>query len=235
MRGIEVLPNIQPEPDWPAGRRIARKIAENYLSVYPLLAKIKQTQGSGERFILNLRDRRDHISDLLSVANHLRDAGLLPDFRYLRNPYYRLEASPPVAPEAINFLIGGWLELYASDLASSLVRHARKAGRCAGLLARVPVRMPNAQHFELDVCVACDEKLIWIEAKTGTKFNNDLPKYKKIRGFLGVPRAHAILLMSDFGPGDSNGASRAKLAGMTACSVSELKSQLVSLLAPRPS
>jgi len=204
-----------------------------------LIKAIKRAQSSRSALSLSLRDQpQEVIADVTLVASMASKAGLLPNYKYLRSPQYRLFCDAPVSPIAINFFTGQWLELFALQA----VREAEAAfGVDTHPVAGVHVELPNGDQFELDLVFTVDGRLVWVEAKTTDDFAGLLPKYKTISQALCRSERDAILLWSGFERGDALQATRGALARMTLCSPDGFPDYVAGLLnggreavAPRP-
>ncbi len=193
---------------------VARHIATTYRACKPFLDAIKRNQGNGRAIVLDLRNKSALSCAALTTLGALAKRHcLLPNYRYLRAPRSRIHCDPPVAPEAINFFTGGWLEMWAH--AELMKEFGSEKG---AVVARgVQFFLPDRTQFELDlIAVHPDGRALWVEAKTGREFASKLPKYRRIRGRLGLDRACALLLNSD---SETESRIPADLAGMTPATI----------------
>lgn len=207
---------------------LARVMGRKASTIVPLVKAIKRAQSSRSALSLSLRDQpQEVIADVTLVASMASKAGLLPNYKYLKSPQYRLFCEAPVSPVAINFFTGQWLELFALQT----VREAEAAfGVDTHPVAGVHVELPNGDQFELDLVFTVDGRLVWVEAKTTDDFAGLLPKYKAISQSLCRSERDAILLWSGFERGDVLQSTRGALARMTLCSPDGFPEYVAGLL-----
>jgi hypothetical protein len=196
-------------------------------TIRPLLDQIKRSQASRKRLFLNLQGQpQESIADITLFALQANKAGLLPNYRYLRSPQYKLSADSPISPTAINFFTGQWLELYALKTAYEI---EAKSGRKLCPLSQVQVQLPNGDQFDLDLVFTVNGRLVWVEAKTTDSFERLLPKYKVISELICDSPMDAILLWLNYDSGNSLLATRGMLAKMTLCDLKEFPSYISGL------
>lgn len=108
----------------PAIEHLAKFVGERYEHLRPLIQKIKRMQGTQKQIYLDLQEQPPQvISDVVGFLSQAKQAGLIPNFFYQKRlPAKRIICNPPVAPVAINFFTGEWLEIYALLILGQLWR-----------------------------------------------------------------------------------------------------------------
>ncbi len=215
-----VIQNIAQIPPQAEGLlTLAGVMGQKYKTIRPFLSHIKKAQSSRRSISLDLsKFSQETIADITLVANLANQAGLLPNYRYLKSPRYKLFADAPVSPLAINFFTGEWLELFALKAVRDF---AMRAGLEVYPLSHVGVVLPNGDQFELDLVFTLGADLAWVEAKTGNDFERLLPKYRAISEMICSSQRDAILLWSNYDKSNSMLSARGVLARMTLCAPDE--------------
>lgn len=202
---------------------VADFIAQKYRTVERLMLKLKRSLNDGRWAFLDLsREPKKTIADITMAATMMYRAGILEQYRYDKAPAYRLQCAPGRSPIAVAFITGSWLEMHVLGVLRGVVRHLGLRDRTdIGLGCQI--RLPNGDHFELDICCLVDRKrLLWVEAKTGDNFNALLGKYARYRKALKVASTDAILCCPDFDT-DQAARARAAVAEMVAAGISDLR------------
>jgi len=228
-KGVTIRHIAQVQQDADGLLVLAGVMGQKIDTIRPFLDQIKRSQSSRRRLFLDLsKQSQETISDITLVANLANKAGLLPNYRYLRSPQYKLSSDAPVSPIAINFFTGQWLELYALKVIRDI---EEKSGAKLWPLSQVHIQLPNGDQFDLDLVFTVHRRLVWVEAKTTDDFERLLPKYKAISQLICEAPTDAILLWSNYRSGDSLLTTRGALARMTICSPREFPAYVSSLLA----
>jgi hypothetical protein len=207
---------------------LAGLMGRKFRTVKPLLDQIKRAQSSRRAISIDLSKLpQDAVADITLVANLANRAGLLPNYRYLKSPRYKLFSDAPVSPLAINFFTGQWLELYA-------LKTVRETSTKYGLdlcpLSHVQVELPNNDQFDLDLVCTLGSRIVWVEAKTSDDFERFLPKYKAVSSLICESPRDAILLWSSYESSDTILSARGVLARMTLCAPDEFPVYIAHLV-----
>jgi hypothetical protein len=196
---------------------LAQHIASTWPRCEALLQAVKRAQGTARVIRLHLDGAtQEEVAALTTLGNLAARAQLLPRYRYARSPVRELVARPPRTPEAIAFFTGRWLELVAFD---TVARAATAKGW--EVHAGVLVGMGDGDRLEID-CLACapDGRLLFLEAKSGDRFGDDLPKLRRLADALRLPPTAALLLAP--GLDERSLVAAASQAGMSPAALSAL-------------
>jgi hypothetical protein len=218
-RGLLCHATRPPTPGDLALIPLAQHIASTWPRCEALLQSVKRAQGTTRVIRLKLDGAtQEEVAALTTLGNLAARAQLLPRYRYARSPVRELVARPPRTPEAIAFFTGRWLELVAFDV---LARTATAKGW--EVHAGVLVGLPDGDRLEID-CLACapDGRLLFLEAKSGDRFGDDLPKLRRLVDALRVPPTAALLLAP--GLDERSLIAAASQAGMSPAALSTLGS-----------
>ena len=228
QRGVKIKSTNQLIAEEEGLLTLAGIMGMKYDTIRPLLHHIKRAQSSGRRIFLNLKDEpQENIADITLVANLSHKAGLLPSYKYVKSPQYKLYCEPPISPIAINFFTGHWLELYALRVVRDI---EAKSATDLSAVSGVHIELPNGDQFDLDLIFSVADRLIWVEAKTADDFSGLLPKYKRISELLCATDEDAIILWSTFHEMDRLKSTRGTLARMTVCSPKEFPTHIQNRL-----
>lgn len=206
----------------PAIEHLARFVGERYAHLRPLMQKIRRMQGTQKQIHLDLQEQSPQvISDVMQFVNLAKQAGLIPGFFYQKRPPARkVICNPPVAPLAINFFTGEWLEVYAL---LTLRQLEKDLGVKLGLLWGAAVTLPNGEDFELDFVFSHGEDLYWVEVKTADDFSEMLHKYANVVGMLTESQERSILLWGEYEKNNPILSLRSSLANMTLVDIPSFK------------
>jgi hypothetical protein len=207
---------------------LAGVMGKKCATIKRFIDQIKRAQSSRRPISLDLSgSSQEAIADITLVAKMANQAGLLPNYRYLKSPRYKLFADAPVSPLAINFFNGQWLELYALKIVCDA---ATEFGLQLYPLYHVQIALPNGDQFDLDVVFVVGSSLVWVEAKTGDDFERLLPKYKVISELICASPDHAILLWSGYEKSNAMLSARGAIARMTLCTPDDFPGYVNHLL-----
>lgn len=195
---------------------LARRLGDDHASFRALLERAKASaDGRHPCQKLNLHDAPGSlIAKVVPMARELERYGMLSRQHYLKSPTKMLQLWATAEPRVRAFLTGIWLEYYAYDLAQDAVR--RQGQQHDAVFSSVQVTVPPGDAFDLDVCILRHGgAMVWIETKTGRRFNEMLPKYARVAQQLGLEPRRAILLCPDVTVADDSTVVTGAIAGMT--------------------
>jgi|YNPMSStandDraft_1061717.scaffolds.fasta_scaffold20042_1 hypothetical protein len=227
-RGIRVRRVPPPTPADPVLDRTAVQLATRYPQLREILARIKNTMQTGGTWYQKLAGRpAEEIGACCQFCHQLHQLAFLTEYRYYRSPRCLIEARTSSDPLAQNFFSGQWLERYVRCEVQAV---AGADGPGLALLANSQVVLPNHADFELDLLVAFDGRVFWIEAKSG-QYQQYLRKYSEVARMLGLGRDQAIVVLAEAAPAVCEGLT--SLFGMTVCQAPDFSRVFRELTAGR--
>ncbi|MFM2248309.1 MAG: hypothetical protein RL071_4384 [Pseudomonadota bacterium] len=175
---------------------IARLMGNHHATVKPVIDALKRANTTGGPYTIVLREQPPVVvTNCVQLAHQLHALALVEAFKYHKAPAYTLTLSPSRLPEAINFITGGWLELYVRGVVQRAVASARP-GASHSLLENPQVSLPTGEDFELDLLLEVEGEVWWIEAKSGA-YQKHIAKYKRVGRMLGLPAERCTLVLCE--------------------------------------
>ncbi|MBM4413932.1 MAG: hypothetical protein FJ040_10890 [Chloroflexi bacterium] len=194
-RGISIksLPTVK-QID-PVHDEIARLIGSKYYTVAPLLDHIKRTMQLGHTFTFNLSQQSQQgIADITLVARKLHELAFLTQFHYQKAPKCLLSARPNTHPDIQNFFSGDWLERYVKQMLENIANETR--ADCAEIMTNPQIMLPNGDNFELDLLAFVNQRLYWVECKTGA-YQEHISKYSRFAQILKLSITQSVMVLPD--------------------------------------
>lgn len=175
-------------------------LGEQYQVLAPLLANIKRAlQGTGGvRETLTGYDQAD-LSLVTRFCTRLHRYAFLEQYRYVRTPQSMVTARVNKMPAAQKFFNGQWLERFVLQKVQAVYEQYRRESSLPlkmETLVNPHIILQNGNNFELDVLVAFDNQVYWIEAKSGD-YQTHVAKYSNFSRTLQLDPRHAMLVLTD--------------------------------------
>lgn len=204
-----------------AFEHLARHIGQHFHLVAPFYEKLKRSVATGRFTRVDIDGLSDHErSAAVQLGTLLHRHGLLKDFYYHRSPKKLLRVIPTSDGETAQFLTGGWLEIYVSWLLERKLK-ARFSPSKFQILFNVKGTLPDSREFEADLMAWVDDKMIWVECKTGN-WQDYSARFRGLVKIFGNDRSTAALLL--IRPPDASTRGRASdLLDMTLVSMNEIE------------
>lgn len=190
---IKTVPIAQEHDD--VFNEIALLMGNKYYTITPLLDQIKRTMQHGNSFQLHVgHEQQQAIADMTLVGYKLHELALLCEYLYKKSPQCTIIARPSNEPRAQNFFSGQWLERYIAGMVSTYASEA-----CVNdfeILMNPQVILPNGNNFELDVLIHANQRIYWIETKTG-QYQDHIGKYSRLTSELQLPANQMLMILPD--------------------------------------
>jgi len=178
---------------------LALYLGESYELLEKLYKMIKRTMQKGESFSLRIaNETQKAISVMCQFCHRLHQAAFLMEYKYFKSPQFLITARSSTLPHVQNFFSGQWLERYILQKMSDIVE--RVANRHSthfkwSYLINPQIKLPNEDDFELDILFEVEEKMYWVEAKTGD-YQSYIDKYSKMTKILEIDNYHAFMVLT---------------------------------------
>ena len=198
----------------------AMYLGDNYDAIEKLYKMIKRTMQKGESFKLHIANEpQKAISSMCQFAHRLYQSAFLADYKYLKSPQFLITARSSSLPNVQNFFSGQWLERYILQkmivvLENYMNNHS--AHLKWSYLINPQIKLPNEDDFELDILFEVQERMYWVEAKTGD-YQSYIDKYTKMSKLLGVDNQHAFMVLTNIE--DNLCDSLSSMFSMNVCSI----------------
>ncbi len=174
--------------------RISLALAKQYDVLKPLHRLIKIHQQDGKEIYLNLAKKTpQEISTVTNFCTLLYNNSFLDNYRYISGRKL-IRATTQSNPNMINFFTGDWFERYVFYQVNELLVGN---GIEFSFLKSSRGTYANGQDFELDLIFFISGKPLWIECKSGQKYNSFLQKYSKYRKLMQIPKEQAFFIVAD--------------------------------------
>ncbi|MEO1958267.1 MAG: hypothetical protein ABGX23_01815 [Nautiliaceae bacterium] len=174
--------------------KLANFIGKNYENVKEFIHKLKVDNNKAQGFTMNLKDfSPKKISDINQLAKWLYDIGFLEKYVYKNSPNFLLYAKLNRNPKAINFLLGGWMEIYIRNVVLKILS---EIGLDGCYIKNYQISLPDEKDFELDLVFKVGDDFYWIETKTGD-YQSYINKYANFYKLIGINKENAFLVLSD--------------------------------------
>jgi len=222
-RGVRVRRVPPPNPADPVLDRLALYLGTHYQLLRDVLGSLKRTMQTGGRWQLRLAGRpQEVIGACCQFCHHLHHLAFLTEYRYHRAPRCLIEARTSPAPDVQNFLSGQWLERF-------IRQQVEAAAQCVGpvslsILANAQIILPNNDDFELDLLVAVEKEIYWIESKTAA-YQQYVRKYSQMARMFGLGADRSFLVLAEAPAAVCPELSR--LTGMTVCRPEEFHATFI--------
>lgn len=177
---------------------LARFLGRRYAHLHQLYKKIKRSLISGKGFTLKLDPSNpNQLSAMVEFAAALYRRGLLAHYSYKRSPFFLLSLQPASDPRAINFLTGGWLELYVKQTMTALLTELKASNSVTySYLHNVEIGERDRVDFELDLLFKINHEYFWIETKTA-EYEPYIPRYAELAKKLSLDKDHAFIVATE--------------------------------------
>ena len=130
---------------------------------------------------------------IIALAGKMYACGLLNRFRYdLDNEY--ISGTVSSVPRCVNFITGGFLEIYARKIVKNTVCEEAKLRNCDSEIFSNVFIEKEGKRNELDVVFRVGDKVFWSEVKSGHFAPED---YYKLGIQMGVVPDRLILLAAE--------------------------------------
>lgn len=195
QKNITVKTVPAPQPHDEVFNEIALVLGNKYATIVPLLERIKRNMQHAHSFQLSLaNETQQTINDMTSLGHMLHKLALLPEYSYKKSPQYTIIARPSSEPRVHNFFSGQWLERY---MASTVKYYADEAGITDfEILTNPQIILPNGNNFELDIIFHANQRIYWVECKTGT-YQSHIPKYSRMANDFDLPTSQMLMILPD--------------------------------------
>jgi predicted Zn finger-like uncharacterized protein len=215
---IKRLPEAQASDD--LINSFAMYLGDNYDAIEKLYKMIKRTMQKGESFKLHIANEpQKAISSMCQFAHRLYQSAFLADYKYHKSPQFLITARSSSLPNVQNFFSGQWLERYILQKMIEVVVNYM-ANHSTHLkwsyLINPQIKLPNEDDFELDILFEVQERMYWVEAKTGD-YQSYIDKYTKMSKVLGVDNQHAFMVLTNIE--DNLCGSLSSMFSMNVCSI----------------
>lgn len=201
---------------------VALLLGSKYYSISPLLDHIKRTMQQGQTFNMNVAQySQTAIADITLIGRKLHELAFLATYHYQKAPRYLVAARPSTIPEVQNFFSGQWLERYIMRVFAG-IGHDVQANLGETIL-NPQIVLPNGDDFELDMLATANDRVYWIECKTGA-YQEHIAKYSRFAQLLQLPASQAIMVLPDAHESLTQNLSR--LFGMHVVNLVELHDHL---------
>jgi predicted Zn finger-like uncharacterized protein len=192
---IKKLPESHPSDD--LINSFALYLGENYDAIEKLYKMIKRTMQKGESFKLHIaNESQKSISAMCQFAHRLYQSAFLADYKYLKSPQFLITARSSSLPNVQNFFSGQWLERYILQKMIEVVEKLSNTHGKWSYLINPQIILPNEDDFELDIIFEVQERIYWVETKTGD-YQSYIDKYARMSKILGVDSQHAFMVLTN--------------------------------------
>lgn len=155
----------------------------------------------GRPIFISRKDLTDHeVGAVRKFANQLAEVGMVARVFKAENaavgvnPLKRTQANGLFFDEMSAFLSGGWFEHHALGVAHQVF------GEGASLAHNVLLEQPGGQQVEIDLFALVNGEPVWVECKSGRRYQSHLPKYGTFAKTLGIHPDRSILMARDVNP-----------------------------------
>ncbi len=174
--------------------KLANFIGKNYENVKEFVHKLKIDNTKSSGFSMNLKEYSSKkVSDINQLAKWLYDIGFLENYTYKKSPNFLLFAKLNRIPKAINFILGGWMEIYIRNVILKNL-YVNKLNGC--YIKNYQITLPNEKDFELDLVFKTGDDFFWFETKTGD-YQQHIQKYSDFYKMINLSKERAFLVLSD--------------------------------------
>jgi hypothetical protein len=182
----------QPVPLDDVFDRIACTIGEQYAILAPLYHQIIRSLRNKGKFSFSLaKSSQEEIAICTQFCQTLLQNSLLADYFYDKQQKL-ISATPQTGNADINsFLNGGWFERFIYHKVAKFLTAHQLDYQC---LRNPQVILRNRDSFELDLLFLVNNKLIWIECKSGQQSSSCLGIYSARRKALTVSKNRAFIV-----------------------------------------
>jgi len=195
---VRRVPEAQPSDE--LINSFALYLGDNYDAIEKLYKMIKRTMQKGESFKLYIANEpQKAISSMCQFAHRLYQSAFLADYKYLKSPQFLITARSSSLPNVQNFFSGQWLERYILQKMIEVVENIANKKSIHlkwSYLINPQIKLPNEDDFELDILFEVQERIYWVEAKTGD-YQAYIDKYTKMSKILGVDNQHAFMVLTN--------------------------------------
>jgi hypothetical protein len=196
QRGVTIQREKGPAMVEEALLPIASLIGGQYDRVKLVVDALKRGNGEGTPQTVNLKDQPAVVvTSSVHLAHQLHQLALIEAFKYYRAPAFQLHLTASRLPVAINFITGGWLELYVRTVLLKALNEARPNAPFS-LLENPQVTLPAGEDFELDLLLEVGGDVWWIEMKTGG-FQRHIAKYNRVSRLLRLPPSRCFMVLCE--------------------------------------
>lgn len=229
-RGVTIKREKEAAPIERALEPIAKTIGGRYQRSKLVLDALKRGNTEATAQCVNLREQDPAVvTTSVQLAKQLHDLALIEAYKYHRAPAYQLHLTPSRLPAAINFVVGGWLELYVRTVLHKVIRETRPDATFS-TLENPQVTLPSGEDFELDLLLEVDGEVWWIEMKSGG-FQRHIAKYNRISKLLGLRPERSFMVLCDASVEQCEALST--VFAMTVVAVGDTEAKLTLSLLPR--
>ncbi len=222
--GIHIKSIPAEKPIDPVHDEIARLIGSKFYSVAPLLDNIKRNMQLGNSFTINISQLpQQNIADITLLGRKLHELAFLTQFHYQKAPKCLLSARPSTLPDIQNFFSGNWLERYVKLLLEKVATDTH--AHVAEIMMNPQIVLPNGDDFELDVLALVNQRMYWIECKTGA-YQEHISKYSRFAQLIKLPLTQSVMVLPEAHESLTRNLSRA--FGMCVVNLNELNQHVDS-------
>ncbi|MEY3989830.1 MAG: hypothetical protein RI985_911 [Chloroflexota bacterium] len=201
---------------------VALALGSKYYAISPLLDQIKRTMQLGQTFHLNIGQySQTSVADITLIGRKLHELAFLTTYHYQKAPRFLVTARPNTIPEVQNFFSGQWLERYIMQVFMGIGQDLQ--ARLGDVVLNPQIVLPNGDDFELDLLATANDRVYWIECKTGS-YQEHIAKYSRFAQILKLPATQAIMVLPDAHESLTQNLSR--MFGMHVVNLGELHDHL---------
>lgn len=170
---------------------VAKFLGSNYSKLSSLYQEIKKCLLADQElnFDLSAVNNRD-IAYFTGLCNQLEQHDFLASYQYNKATKI-IQANIVQKGEIVNFLNGGWFEIFVYQQVSNFFKNRNIKFQC---LINPTIQFANGDNFELDLLFMVDRNPLWLECKTGNNYDRELPKYSRHRELLSLAKKNALIV-----------------------------------------
>ena len=178
--------------------KLAIFIGDKFEFIQKLFNRIKQhlDKTKSNSFQLKMSDgfTQEEIAYSCQLCSILHNLSFLSEYNYFKSPKCIIYATVNPYPAILNFLSGGWFELYIKEKIKQSCEQFNITDY--EIINNLKIVFADGNDFELDTLFYCNNQLYWIEAKTGN-YQNYIGKYSNLLDKIGVNKNNMILVVSN--------------------------------------
>jgi hypothetical protein len=211
-----------------AFEHLARHIGQHFDLLAPFYEKMKRAVATGRTTRVDIDNYNEaERSAAVQLGTLLYRHGMLKDFYYHRSPRKQLRVIPNKDGEIQQFLTGGWLEIYVVWLLSKRIR-ARVATSKFQVMFNVKGTLPEGNEFEADYMACIEDRLLWLECKTG-QWQDYSARFRGLVKVFGTDRKGAGLILIK-SPDSSTRARATDMLDMTLLALGDVETYVDDFL-----
>ncbi|MEB3885147.1 Card1-like endonuclease domain-containing protein [Lyngbya sp. CCY1209] len=190
---IKVLSSREPNPSDTPMNKMAVKLGKNYPNLARLHQAIVRSIPHNQAFDLNLANSSQlEISNSTQSGHNLYNLSFLSEYHYDRKKR-KITGKVDRKSEILNFFNGIWFEQFIYAEIDELFDRNNIDYEC---LINPQLEFANGDKFELDFLFLVNDKVLWIECKSGRNNNNlSYNRYENHKQVMQLPKERSLLVL----------------------------------------